>query len=78
MGVSLKQYINQLHLDHAYKLFLERRDKIIDIAYESGFESLKTFNRVFSNAMGDTPSNYRKRYRSNRKAAVRSDKLPEK
>jgi hypothetical protein len=28
--------------------------------------------------MGDTPSNYRKRYRSNRKAAVRSDKLPEK
>ena len=75
MGVSLKQYINQLRLDHAYKLLLERRDKIIDIAYESGFESLRTFNRVFSNAMGDTPSNYRKRYRLNRKAAVRPDKL---
>jgi two-component system, response regulator YesN len=74
-GKSLKQYINQLRLDHAYRLLFETQDKIIDIAYEAGFESLRTFNRVFSNAMGDTPSNYRKHYRSKHKPAVRSGKL---
>jgi len=76
-GKSLKQYINQLRLDHAYGLLLETRDKIIDIAYESGFESLRTFNRVFSHAMGDTPSNYRKLHKSKHKSAVRSGKSDE-
>jgi serine/threonine protein kinase/AraC-like DNA-binding protein/tetratricopeptide (TPR) repeat protein len=75
MGISIKQYINQLRLEHAYKLLLETREKIIDIAYESGFESLRTFNRVFVKVMGDTPSNYRKRCRSNRKAAARHEML---
>lgn len=73
-GKYLKQYVNQLRLDHAYRLLLETRDKIIDIAYESGFESLRTFNRVFFHAMGDTPSIYRKLSRSKHKAAVRPGK----
>jgi AraC-like DNA-binding protein/tetratricopeptide (TPR) repeat protein len=72
MGKSLKEYVNELRLGHAYKLLLETDKKIIDVAYESGFESLRTFNRLFSSAMGDTPSNYRKHYLSNRKR-TRSD-----
>lgn len=64
MGKSLKVYINELRLNHAYKLLLETDKKIIDIAFESGFESLRTFNRIFSDAMGDTPSRYRKHHRS--------------
>ncbi|MGD8836108.1 MAG: helix-turn-helix domain-containing protein [Desulfobacteraceae bacterium] len=67
MGKSPKEYVNELRLGHAYKLLIETDKKIIDVAYESGFESLRTFNRVFSNAMGDTPSNYRKHHLSNRK-----------
>lgn len=64
MGKSLKAYINELRLNHAYSLLLETDKKIIDIAFESGFESLRTFNRFFSDAMGETPSTYRKHHRS--------------
>lgn len=35
------------------------RDTILAIAYESGFASLATFNRVFRDATGQTPSDYR-------------------
>jgi AraC-like DNA-binding protein len=35
------------------------RDTILAIAYESGFASLATFNRVFRDATGKTPSEYR-------------------
>jgi AraC-like DNA-binding protein len=35
------------------------RDTILAIAYEAGFASLATFNRVFRDAVGDTPSDYR-------------------
>ncbi len=34
--------------------------KIVEIAYESGFNSKATFNRVFKNATGKSPSEYRK------------------
>ena len=74
MGKSLKVYINELRLNHAYKLLLETDKKIIDIAFESGFESLRTFNRIFSDAMGDTPSTYRKHYRSGMKSPIRRQK----
>ena len=60
MNKTLKEYINELRLNHAYRLLLETDRKVIDIAYESGFESLRTFNRIFSEAMGDSPSGYRK------------------
>ena len=34
--------------------------KIIAIAFDSGFKSKTTFNRVFKNYTGQTPSEYRK------------------
>jgi AraC-like DNA-binding protein len=37
------------------------RETILAIAYESGFAALQTFNRVFKEAEGDTPSGYREK-----------------
>lgn len=37
------------------------RETVLAIAYESGFAALQTFNRVFKEAEGDTPSGYREK-----------------
>jgi AraC-like DNA-binding protein len=37
------------------------RDTILAIAYESGFASLQTFNRVFKDVEGDTPTGFREK-----------------
>jgi AraC-like DNA-binding protein len=39
----------------------ETERKIIDIAFDSGFESLRTFNRAFIRSFGITPNAYRKK-----------------
>lgn len=49
------------------------RETVLAIAYESGFAALQTFNRVFKDAEGDTPTGYRdKRLR----AAAQNQKSP--
>jgi AraC-like DNA-binding protein len=37
------------------------RETVLAIAYESGFAALQTFNRVFKEADGDTPTGYREK-----------------
>lgn len=60
MGKSISEYINEKRINDAARRLLETDDPVIDIAFSTGFESLRTFNRVFSKAMGCTPRNYRK------------------
>jgi AraC-like DNA-binding protein len=38
------------------------RETVLAIAYESGFAALQTFNRVFKDAEGETPSSYREKH----------------
>jgi AraC-like DNA-binding protein len=35
------------------------RETILAIAYESGFASLQSFNRVFKDVVGQTPTDFR-------------------
>jgi AraC-like DNA-binding protein len=43
----------------------ETNDKIIAVAYDAGFESLRTFNRIFLRISGMTPLEYRERNKEN-------------
>jgi AraC-like DNA-binding protein len=61
-GKKIADYINKLRIDEAAKQLRYEENKIIDIAYEVGFESLRTFNYVFQNLHGLTPTEYRKNY----------------
>ncbi len=58
-GKKINDYINEIRINEAIKLLEQGDKKIIDIAFSVGFESLATFNRVFKNVMGKTPSDYR-------------------
>jgi AraC-like DNA-binding protein len=57
---KLGDYIYELRVRDAAKKLVETDDNIIDIAFSVGFESLRTFNRIFPKFMGTTPEKYRR------------------
>ncbi len=61
-GKKLGDYIYELRIVEASKRLRETDENIIDIAFAVGFESLRTFNRVFPKIMGITPDRYRKQH----------------
>lgn len=59
---SWKEYLQKLRLTHARNL-LERTDKsVVAVAFESGFEDLSHFHRVFKQSFHVSPLLYRKRH----------------
>lgn len=56
---TLIQFITELRVSHACKLLLSNSDSIGNICFQSGFNNLSNFNRVFKKEMGCSPRNYR-------------------
>lgn len=61
VGCSLTQYIGSLRARHAANLLRESDAPLLDVAMNSGFDSLRTFYRSFKNCYGMTPTEYRHR-----------------
>jgi AraC-like DNA-binding protein len=59
MGISFVSYVNMVRIEHAINL-LSTSPKILDVALESGFDNIRTFNRVFKQITGYTPSEFTK------------------
>jgi AraC-like DNA-binding protein len=59
-GKKINEYIHSLRIKDAAELLEKTDDKIIEIAYKVGFDSLATFNRAFKNETGSTPTEIRK------------------
>ena len=61
VGITFQEYLSFIRL-HKAVAKLDERDKLIsDIALESGFASVKAFNKTFREFYGITPSEYRKK-----------------
>ena len=58
--IPFPEFINQLRMEHACKL-LTGGSSITEVAYASGFSSIRTFNRVFLRQFGMSPSAYIKK-----------------
>lgn len=58
-GMTLLEYISDLRLTEAKYLLVTTDDKIVNIAYAVGFESVSTFYRFFKRGTGVTPRIYR-------------------
>ncbi len=64
LGASFSAYVNALRIERARRLLERAPEKnIMRIAYESGFGAKSTFNTAFRAAAGQTPSEYRRRFR---------------
>lgn len=59
LHVKFVDYIAVLRISSACEALLGGDDSITDIAYQSGFNSPRSFNRLFQKHMGVTPRAYR-------------------
>lgn len=58
--IGISRYINTVRLKNALTLLREKKKNITECAMESGFSSLRTFYRVFTEEIGCTPREYLK------------------
>ena len=57
MHMNYKDFVNKLRVEHASRL-LKKCMRITEVAYESGFSSVRTFNRAFQKYMLMSPREY--------------------
>lgn len=67
MNKTPSQAVNERRLKLAQKKLIDTNAKIIDIAYETGYNSLSYFNRLFKKTYGLSPMQYRKKGKKNGK-----------
>jgi AraC-like DNA-binding protein len=61
-GTTLIDYLTHHRISHAQRLLATGDTKIVEVAFESGFNSISRFNEAFRRACGATPREYRKRH----------------
>ena len=59
-GEKLNNMINRFRIEYAAEQMLGTDQRIIDIAFDAGFNDLSTFNRIFQKIKSIPPSEYRK------------------
>jgi len=63
-NATFYDYINGLRIEYAKTLLADSSRCIEDIAFDSGFNSIRSFHRVFLTVNGVTPQKYREYIKS--------------
>lgn len=63
-GLTFREYVAQVRVEHAKALLLHSGKGVTEIAYEAGFQSLSQFHRVFRKAFGSSPGTMRRGHQS--------------
>ncbi len=61
-GIAFTDYVNRYRINEACYILQNTDQTILKIAYDCGFDSLRSFNRNFKSVMGMTPSEYRAKF----------------
>jgi len=64
VGMSFRDKQTQVRLVHAQELLATTESKVLDVALESGYQSLSLFNLMFKKRFGLTPRSWREQSRS--------------
>ena len=59
-GITIIQYLNICRLQHAISIIGKQNLSITELSFASGFQSVRSFNRIFKKEMGCTPKEYQK------------------
>lgn len=62
LRMDFRQYLNRIRLEYAMQTIRSDDRPLTEIWMEAGFNSQRTFNRVFRDVTGMTPLEYRKKY----------------
>ena len=60
IGKTFIEFRNEIRIKAAKQMLAQTDTKIVEIAAEAGFDDLSFFNKLFKNAVGLSPSQYRK------------------
>lgn len=64
-GMTLMEYLNHFRIIKSEWALLFREDSILDIAISHGFNNVNSYNRLFKKYNHCTPSEFRKKHRTN-------------
>ena len=62
-GKNLNEYIVDVRLGHAARLLVDTTHTVSEICYETGFNTVCNFNRLFKKRKGCSPTDFRDKYR---------------
>ena len=62
LGINFKKMLNQHRINHAFRLIQDTNKPYSEIAFESGFQSIRSFNQVCVETYGKRPSQLREEY----------------
>ncbi len=65
-GKSLQEYIIDIRLGYALRMLVDSTMSIAEICYESGFNNLSNFNRIFKKKKLVSPKDFRANYKKKR------------
>ncbi len=68
-GLKFTDYVARVRVEDARTRLLNPNLRISEIAYDVGFQSLTQFNRTFKRVFGQSPSNFRARLSSSKRAS---------
>ncbi len=57
--LTFTNYVSRVRIEKAKNFLLNRNLRVSEIAYETGFQSLTHFNRIFKKIVGRSPTEYR-------------------
>lgn len=63
---TITEYITEVKLGHATRALVDTTQNISEICYNSGFNNLSNFNRIFKSKKGMTPKDFREVYKKNK------------
>ena len=58
MGMNYVTYVNMVRIEQAVQMLSTNQYRMIDIALECGFSNIRSFNRVFKEITGYTPTDF--------------------
>jgi len=62
-GTTLNRFLVDHRIQHAQRMLVTSDENILQIAFDSGFNSLSRFNAAFKDLCGATPRGFRKTHR---------------
>jgi AraC-like DNA-binding protein len=70
VGMSFRERQAEIRLARAQELLATTESKVVEIALESGYQSLSLFNLMFKRQFGETPARWREQKTLKRRVAV--------
>lgn len=65
-GRTLSDYIIDIRLGYAARQLVDTTTSVVEICYDSGFNNVSNFNRIFKKRKGCSPTMFRENYHKNK------------